>query len=328
MTAPLRIGILGAGAIGGWFAARLAAQGHRLALVARGSHLAALRASGLRLDDTDGAFHATVAASDDPAALGVQDILFITLKSIAIADLVERATPMIGPATVVVSAMNGVPWWFLDDVEGALRGAVLDTVDPDGRIASAIAPRQVVGCVVHGSCSVPEPGRVHHRSGNRIILGEPAGPVSPRVTQLCETLAAAGFRTEAAPRIRDDIWFKLLGNLNFNPISALLGSTTDRIIDSPDTHALCVAMMHEALGVGERLGISLPIDPAVRIAETRKLGAIKSSMLQDAERGRALEIDAILGAPVEIATRLGIEVPRMSTVLALARLKSALLAGG
>lgn len=316
--------IYGAGAIGGWLGVALAQGGHTVNVVARGATLAALRQHGLRLTRPDGTqAHASVFASDNPAELGVQDLIVIAVKAPSLPEVAERIAPLIGPHTLVLTAMNGVPWWFLDGCQGAAHGQRLRSVDADGRIAQAIPADRVIGAVVHASCSLDGPGQVRQHFGNRLIIGEPGGGAertTPRLAALADAFRQAGVEAEISQRIQQDIWFKLWGNLTMNPISALTGATTDRILDDDLVRGFISAVMREARAIGEQLGLPIDQQPEDRHAVTRKLGAFKTSMLQDVEAGKPLEIDALVGAVHELGLRTGIPTPHTDALLGLTRL--------
>ncbi|MEK7943526.1 2-dehydropantoate 2-reductase [Pigmentiphaga sp. YJ18] len=318
----MRIGVAGAGAIGGFLAARLALAGNDVSVLARGATLRALDEHGIRLDSGGTRSAARVRASDDPRQLGPQDLLILAVKSPSLPGLADRLGPMIGPDTLVLPALNGVPWWFFQSGDGPLAGHRLRAVDPDGRLERAIPADRVLGFVVFPSSSSPEPGVVAHASGSRLVVGEPAGGASPRARRAADSLAGAGFEASASPDIRRIVWEKLLGNACFNPVSLLTGSHTDLLIDDERVNRLFQAMMRELLAVGDALGLPLAIEPPARLAVTRKLGHIKTSMLQDVEAGRAVELDSILGAAVEIAGELGVPAPLLDTVYALARVRA------
>ena len=321
----MKICIFGAGAIGGSLGVRLALAGHQVSLLARGAHLAAIRANGLTLLHGDERYNVRLKASDNPAELGEQDAVIIALKSHTLAAAVHGIAPLLGRDTSVVTAMNGVPWWFFNGWGGALEGTALAACDADGRIARAIAPARVVGGVVFVAANVPEPGVVRWTSGGRMVLGEPAHRPGARVGTLTEALVGAGFEAIAANAIRREIWMKLLGNLCFNPVSALTGVSTDLMLDDRHLSALFAGMMTEAIAVANALGLDITIKPEERMAQTRKLGPIKSSMLQDMEAGRPIELDAIVGSVVEIAARLGIDTPFINSVYGAVRVRAAAL---
>ena len=281
-----KICIYGAGAIGGWLGARLAAQGAAVSAVARGATLAALRTHGLRLREAgaDGAVAErafAVQASDSPFDLGPQDLVIVAVKAPAMAEVARAIAPLLGPDTAVLTAMNGVPWWFLQGFGGPLAGTRLESVDPGGAIAQAIDARRVIGCVVHASCSVDEPGVIRRHFGNGLIVGEPAGGDTPRLASLAALLRQAGFDTTVSAQIQKDVWYKLWGNMTINPISAFTGATADRILDDDLARGFVSAVMLEAREIGARIGIPITQQPEDRHQVTRKLGAFKPSMLQD-----------------------------------------------
>lgn len=314
-----KICIVGAGAIGGFLGSRLAALGRcEVSALARGATLQALRSQGWRLRSAGALLQTPARAESDPALLGVQDVVIIAVKGPALTDVARQLPPLLGPRTVVIPAMNGVPWWFCSDQPGF--GATLSSVDPTGHIAATIAPSQVVGCVVHASASTSEPGLVEHRMGQGVILGEPAGDLSDRVEHLVNLLQGAGFDATASANIRYDIWYKLWGNMTMNPVSALTGATADRILSDPLVRSFCSAAMSEAQAIGARIGCPIAQSPEERHAITAKLGAFKTSMLQDVEAGRAIELDAIVGAVREIGQRLGVATPNVDALLGLTRL--------
>lgn len=315
----MRIGIVGAGAIGGWLGVRLALAGHDVGVLARGETLAALNAGPWRLEIDGERRSAAVRASDEPADLGVQDLLVITLKGPALPAVAPRLAPIIGPDTVIVPAMNGVPWWFLLGGGGDLPATSLATIDPGGVIAAALPFAQVVGCVVHAAAATAAPGTVVHRAGNRLILGEPGGGAT-RLDAVAAAFAGADFEVESSRHIQHDIWYKLWGNMTMNPISAITGATADRLLDDPMVGGFVLRVMAEAQAIGARIGCTIAERGEDRNAVTRKLGAFKTSMLQDVEAGRALEIDQLLAAPREIAGRLGIATPDLDALLGLTRL--------
>ena len=319
----MRVCVLGAGAIGGWMGVKLARAGHTVSVLARGATLAAIRADGLRLIEAGETLAVKVAASDDPAELIAEhfpDLLIVAVKSQGLRDAALAARPLIGPNTMVLTAMNGVPWWFFQRSDRPLSGTALGSIDPTGEIAANIASPSVVGCVVHAACSVDAPGLIRHKMGNRLIIGEPAGGPSPRVAALRDALTGAGFESESSADIQRDVWFKLWGNMTMNPVSAITGATTDLILDDPLTREFCSAVMREAKAIGEQIGIPIAQSPDERHAVTRKLGAMKTSMLQDVEAGRSIEIDALVAAVVEIGAKVGVATPYTSALFGLTRL--------
>jgi 2-dehydropantoate 2-reductase len=320
----MKIGVVGLGAVGGLIAGRLARAGFPVAALARGATLAAVGRDGLSVRESGQQWHAPIRASADPRELGPQDLVIVALKGPALIDVAASLGPLLGRQTIVLPAMNGVPWWFLQagvspDATPTLR-APLVSVDPGGRIGAALPFEHVLGCVVHLSCSSPAPGVVQHGFGNRLIVGEPAGGASPRTEAVCAALAAAGFSAEPSADIRTDIWYKLWGNMTTNPISALTGATTDRILDDPQVHAFMLRAMAEAAAVGARIGCPIAQSGEERMVVTRQLGSFKTSMLQDALAGRPLEIDALVGAVHEIGGRVGVDTPNIEALLGLTRL--------
>jgi 2-dehydropantoate 2-reductase len=318
-----RVAIVGAGAIGLWIGAKLAQAGCSVSALARGATLTALREHGMRLESSQGPLiSAAVQASNQAADLGVQDLVVIALKAPALGEVAATLAPLIGPQTVVMTAMNGVPWWFFDGFGGQFAGTRLQSIDADGRIARALPAAHVVGAVVHASCAATEPGRVRHHFGQRLVLGEPAGGLRPRLQALVALLKQAGFEAEASDCIQRDIWFKLWGNMTVNPISALTGATTDLIMDDALLRQSISGMMLEAREIGARISLPIAQDPEDRHAVTRQLGRFKTSMLQDVEAGKAIELDALLTVVRELGQRTGVATPLIDTLLALARLQA------
>jgi len=315
---------VGAGAIGGFLASGLAAAGTPTSVLARGATLAALRARGLRVESAAGTITGQVSASDDAAELGPQDVVVLAVKAQSAPDAVAAIGPLLGPDTIVLPTMNGVPWWFFlgDEASGPCAGRQLDTVDPDGRIAAAIAFSRVIGAVVHMSASSPEPGVIRHHSGNGLIIGEPSGTDTSRLGDLAATLDAAGLAVTVSRRIREDVWYKLWGNLTVNPVSALTGATGDQILDDELVRVFCESAMLETREIGARIGCPIDQTPTDRNAITRKLGAFRTSMLQDAEAGRELELDALVGAVREIGTVVGVATPSIDALYGLTRLSA------
>ena len=315
-----KIAIYGAGAIGGWMGAKLAAVGCNVSVVARAAALDALRAHGLRLCEGDAETTHAVQASDDPAALGVQDLVVVSVKAPGMADVARRIGPLIGPRTIVLTAMNGVPWWFLQGFGGPVAGRTLESVDPGGAIAQAIPAAQVIGCVVHASCSVDAPGVIRHRAGNGLIVGEPAGGETPRVKALTDLLMPAGFNVTLSPQIQRDVWYKLWGNMTVNPVCAMTGATSDRALDDELVRGFISAVMLEAKAIGARIGIPIAEQPEDRHQVTRKLGAMRPSMLQDVEAGKPVEIDALVSAVRELGQLTQVPTPFTDALLGLSRL--------
>ena len=318
----MEVCIYGAGAIGGWIGHGLARSGADVSVVARGATLLALQQQGLRLHRGGTVSAQAVQASASPQALGVQDLVVVSVKAPALADVARQIAPLIGPATVVLTAMNGVPWWFLQGLGGVYANQPLASVDPHGEIANAIAPRCVVGGVVHASCSVDAPGLARHHFGNTLIIGEPSGEKTARVQALVALLNTAGFEVQLSEQIQKDIWFKLWGNMTVNPISALTGATTDLIMGDDLVRGFISSVMLEAKEIGARLGITIDQQPEDRHAVTLKLGAFKTSMLQDIEAGKKLELDALVSAVRELGTLTRVPTPCTDALLGLARLQA------
>ncbi len=315
-----KVCIVGAGAIGGFIGTRLAAAGRAdVSALARGATLQALRRDGWRSNMASGLVQAAARASDDATEIGVQDLVIIAVKGPALTQAAQGIAPLLGPQTVVLPAMNGVPWWFCQGVPGFADQA-LQSVDPGGRIAAAIRFERVLGCVVHVSAAMPEPGLVHHQVGQRLIVGEPIGGRSDRAQAVVDLLGDAGFDVTHAADVRYDIWYKLWGNLTMNPVSAITGATIDRVLADPLVRDFCSAAMQEAAAIGERIGCRIDQGPEDRHAITARLGAFKTSMLQDVEAGRAIELDAIVTAVHEIGERVGQPMPNIKLLLGLTRL--------
>lgn len=321
----MKICIYGAGAIGGFLGAELAdAEAADVSLIARGPHLEAMQANGLALE-REGARKVThPTATDDPAELGVQDYVIVTLKAHSVPAVVDHMQPLIGPDTAVVTAVNGVPWWYFHKLEGPHEDKHLESVDPGAKQWDGIGPEKAIGCVVYPATEVSEPGVIRHIEGDRFTLGEPDGSRSERVQALSKALAAAGFKAPVRPRIRDEIWIKLWGNCSFNPISALTGETLEGICNDTETVAVVRRMMVEAQGIAEALGVKLAVDVDKRIAGAKAVGAHKTSMLQDLERGRPMEIDALVTAVQELGRMTGYETPTLDAVLALVKQRARL----
>jgi 2-dehydropantoate 2-reductase len=327
---PMKICVVGLGAIGGifagWLGSRLAPGEVQVSALARGATLAALQQQGLRLhpqgaaDAADAPLRVLLHAGEDAKALGTQDLVIVAVKGPALTAAAPAIARLCGKRTQVLVAMNGVPWWFFEGLGGPHDGLRLTSVDPGGAIAAALPTRYVIGCVVHLSSSAPAPGVVRHVGGNGLIIGEPAGGTTPRVAALAALLGRAGFGVTVSERIQRDIWFKLWGNMTMNPVSALTGAACDAILDDPLVRGFCSAVMLEAQAIGRTIGIPIEQTPAQRHAVTRKLGAFKTSMLQDVEAGRPLEIDALVGAVREIGHHLGLATPNIDALLGLVRL--------
>lgn len=321
----MKIGVVGAGAVGGFFAARLAHVGHEVSVLARGKTLEAIRARGIRLESEGQSYSETVRASEHARELGAQDLVLLAVKAPSLPEVAKSVGPLLGAQTVVIPALNGLPWWFFLGDQGPLANHRLNAVDPEGIIERAVPFSRVIGCVVYPSFSAPEPGFARHAAGNRIVIGEPRGGVSQRADTVAGMLQGAGLAAEASDDVRREVWTKLLGNVCFNPVSLLCGCSTDRLIDDGRVYRIFVAMMGETLALGRALDIEVNIRPEVRIAATRKLGNIKTSTLQDAEAGRQVEIDGIIGAVVEAARSIGFPVPLLDAVCAFGRMRAGVL---
>jgi 2-dehydropantoate 2-reductase len=315
----VRIAIFGAGAIGGFMGAKLAKAGADVTFIARGPHLAAMQANGVRLISDGEEFTVRPRCCADAAEAGVQDYVVVTLKAHSLPGAAPQIAKMMGSESVLVTGINGVPYWYFYGLEGPHRDRRVLSVDPGGKLWDILPPAQAIGSVVYPAAEVTEPGVIRHTYGDRFSLGEPSGERTPRVEALSKALIAAGLKAPVRPRIRDEIWVKLWGNLAFNPISALTATTLDRITQRPDLRAVCRAMMLEGKAVAEALGTKFAIDVEKRIEGAAEVGEHKTSMLQDLERGRPMEIDALLGAVVELGDVVGQEMPLCRSVLALVR---------
>jgi 2-dehydropantoate 2-reductase len=318
----MRICVFGAGAIGSLIGARLAASGAEVSLVARGPHLEAIRDRGLVLLEGDQRIETRPRATDDPVELGPQDHVIVALKAGSVPGAVGSIEPLLAEHTSIVTAQNGIPWWFFHSFPGELAGRRVESVDPGGRIWSTLGPERAIGCVVYPSCEVIEPGVVRHLDGERLMLGEPDGSSSPRIEEIAVVLDRAGFRAPVRRRIRDDIWLKLWGNVSFNPVSALTLATVEAIGAHAPTLAVVRALMEETAAVGRALGARFAVDVGKRIEWALGAGEHKTSMLQDLERGRELEVGALVGAVVELGRLVGVPTPTIDTVLALLDLRS------
>jgi 2-dehydropantoate 2-reductase len=316
-----KVCVIGAGAIGGWVGARLSAAGvAEVSAIARGVTRKALREHGWRLRTADGLITSPVRATADAAELGPQDLVVLAVKAPALTEVIRHLPPLLAAGTVVLPLMNGVPWWFGRGT--ALGDEPLQSVDPAGAVTAAVDVDRVLGGVVHAACTTPAPGEVRHVMGNGLIVGEPYGGITLRAEQVGALLTAAGFDAVVSADVRYDIWYKLWGNMTMNPISALTGATTDLILADPLVREFCSAAMREAAAIGDRIGCPIDKSPEDRHQVTLKLGAFKTSMLQDAEAGRPLELDALLGVVHEIGLRLGVPTPNVNALLGLIRLSA------
>jgi 2-dehydropantoate 2-reductase len=316
----VRIVIAGAGAIGGYIGAQLARVGADVVMYARGPHLAAMQERGLRVESEGSSFELHPQVTGDLASIGIADFIILGVKAHGLTALAPQLKPLFGPDTAVVGTQNGIPWWYFQRHGGALDGLRLESVDPGGVIADCIGPERVIGSLVYFATEIVAPGVIRHDDGNRISFGEPDGSRSERCRKLAEALIAAGFRCPITTRMRHEIWVKLLGNIAFNPISALTGATLAQMTRHPEVSGLVRQIMTEAECVANKLGITLPISIDQRIAGAEKVGEHKTSMLQDLEAGRPLELEAIVGAVVELAGRLDVAVPRTSAIYACTKL--------
>ena len=313
----MRICIFGAGAVGGYLGVDLALAGVDVSLIARGPHLEAMQKNGVKLliDGEERVAHPT--ATSDPAEVGSQDIVIITLKAHSVPAIVDTIQPLLGPDTAVITATNGIPWWYFHGLEGPWQDHQLESIDPGGQQWQKIGPERAIGCVVYPATEVVEPGVIKHLEGDRFSLGEPSGEKTERVAALSEVLRKAGFKAPIRPRIRNDIWVKLWGNLTFNPISALTHATLDVIATEEGTQSVARGMMLEAQSIGEKLGVRFGVDVEQRIAGAAAVGAHKTSMLQDLGRGRPMEIDALVTVIQEMGRLVEVETPTIDVVLAL-----------
>ncbi|MEM1079611.1 MAG: 2-dehydropantoate 2-reductase [Pseudomonadota bacterium] len=318
----MKICVFGAGAIGGYMGVKLAQAGADVSLVARGPHLAAMQANGLTLiEEGDQRSNVSVTASDNPEDLGPQDYVIVTLKAHSVPPVVPKMQPLIGPETTIVSGVNGVPWWYFHKIGTDLEGTRLASVDPGNAQWDGFGPDQVLGCVVYPAAEVIEPGVINHIEGNRFSLGEPSGERSERAMALSKALSAAGLKAPVRPRIRDEIWVKLWGNLSFNPISALTHATLDVLCTDPGTRAVAKGMMLEAQEIAEKLGVKFPIDVEKRIDGGAAVGAHRTSMWQDLDQGRPMEIDALVTSVQELGRLTETPTPTIDTVLSLVALR-------
>jgi 2-dehydropantoate 2-reductase len=312
--------IAGAGAIGAYMGACMARAGQDVTLFARGPHLRAMQEHGVRVKSVDGDFEAHPKIAENLERVGPVDVVFLGVKAHGLTQLAPQLKPVLGPDTAVVGTQNGIPWWFFQGWGGEHQGMHLERVDPGGTIAAAIEPRRVLGSIVYFATDIVEPGVVRHTEGNRISLGEPDGTRSDRSRQIAEALIAAGLRCPVTTRIRQEIWVKILGNVAFNPISALTGATLVKMARDPDVNALVRRIMEETVAVGAKLGLEVPITIDQRIAGAEKVGEHKTSMLQDLEAGRPIELEAVVGAVVELGERVNVPMPHTRAVYACTKL--------
>jgi len=320
----MKVCVVGAGAIGATIGVRLAAGGHEVSLVARGAHLDSIRADGLRFIDNVGGHSGIyrLAASADPGELGLQDWVFLALKAHQLPAILASISALLGPETVVVPAINGLPWWYFYRSGGDFDGICLRTLDPHADMMRLLPCARILGCVVHLAAELRAPGEVHCTAGRRLIIGEPDNSDTKRLRAVAAGLAAAGFAVECSRDIRREIWIKLIGNLSFNPIAALTGYRMDQICADEELLDVIRAILREGAAVAARLGVDVGITPDERIGIARQLGAAKISMLQDLENRRSLELAPIVGAVIELAQRVGVEVPATRTVHALVQARA------
>lgn len=316
----MKICVVGAGAIGGWMGVNLAQAGHAVSVLARGATLDAIQNNGLQLVAGGATTGVPVTTAANAAELETPDLLIIAVKAPGLRDAAVSVKSLIGASTIVLTAMNGVPWWFFDRADRPLTGTQLASIDATGDIASSVPARNVIGCVVHAACSVDAPGVIRHKMGQRLIIGEPGGGASARLNALHETLANAGFEPESSTDIQRDVWFKLWGNMTMNPVSAITGATTDKILDDELTREFCSAVMREAQAIGNKIGIPIGQTPEARHDVTRKLGAMKTSMLQDVEANKGIELDALVASVREIGQKVGVATPFTDAMFGLTRL--------
>jgi len=313
----VKICVVGAGAVGGVIAAWLARAGHEVSLVARGTHLEAVRASGLTLEENGKQTNFRLPASSEPGDFGAQDAVFLCLKTYSIAAMLPRLSPLLGPETVVVPTINGLPWWYFYKEGGRFDGRPIESLDPGGAMLAALDPQRIVGCVVHASMMLAAPGIVRHIAGSRFLLGEPDRSRSARSRSVVEAMSSAGIEAELASDIRVEIWTKLVGNLSYNPVAALTLAYMDDIHASEPILDLIRTLMEETMRVAEAYGVRVPMTIEERIGIARKLPGARISMQQDVVRRRPLETDAIVGAVVELARKAGIATPMIDAVHAL-----------
>lgn len=316
----MKFAVLGAGAIGGYVGAALARGGADVTLIARGPHLQAMQEHGVRVLSPRGNFDARPAATGDLAAIGGADVVFVALKAYSLTEVAPRIGPLLAPGAAVIWAQNGIPWWYFQSLNGPLAGTSLQSVDPGGVIAGAIGPEHNIGCVVYCSAEIVAPGVIRHTEGTRFSVGEPDGSMTERCQRISAAFTAGGLKAPADPRLRDQIWLKLVGNVAFNPITALTGATLGELGTLPEMTDLLRAIFAECAEVAARLGITFPVPLDRRLAAGIAVGDHKTSTLQDLEAGKQLEIDCMTGAVTELAGLLGIEVPHVRTVHACAKL--------
>ncbi len=315
----MKICIVGAGAIGGFLGIRLANAGHQVTLLARGKHLQAIRTNGAKLIESDREIKVNLIASDDPEDFGPQDCLFITVKTPSLNEILPKLTPLLDDNTTVISAMNGIPWWFLQNLKGPLKGHLLNSIDPKNTLLKALPIERIIGCVVHAGSSVVEPGVIHHASGDLFIIGEPDGKIKERTLKIKESINQSNLNCKITENIHTEIWSKLVGNMGMGPISALTKLTLLGVANDPDARKISIAMMEEAISIGKELNLNIGMTADARVDIGAELGNFKPSILQDLEKGRPMEIDALIGVVAEIGKLINIPTPNIDIVLALQR---------
>ncbi|WP_374310992.1 2-dehydropantoate 2-reductase [Dongia sp.] len=321
----MKVAIYGAGAIGGLIGGHLARTGQDVTLIARGPHLAALKEKGLHIHGLSGDFTVHPKATEHAIEAGPQDFVIVALKANAVPGIADKLAPLLGPNTGVVMAVNGMPWWYFYGAEGVLKDARIPAVDPEGKLWDLVGPQRVIGCVVYPAAEVVAPGEIKHVENDRFSLGEASGEKTERVQALSAAFFAAGFKAPVKTDIRTEIWVKLWGNVAFNPLSALTGGTLARICSDPDTRAVAKAIMGEAEAIANALGVKMPIDVEKRINGAAGVGEHKTSMLQDIERGRPIELEAIVGAVRDLGRLVHVPTPMINTIYALVKQKAGLL---
>jgi 2-dehydropantoate 2-reductase len=316
----VKLAIVGAGAIGAFLGAKLSNAGHEVYLIARGPHLRAMQTNGVKVLSPEGDFQARPVATDDYESVGPVDFVFLTVKAHSLPQIAPMLGPLLGPGTAVVSAQNGIPWWYFQIHGGPLEGTRLESLDPGGVISAAIAPERVIGCIIYPSTVVLEPGVIQHTEGDRFTIGELDGTTTDRSRRLASVLTESGLKSRIRSRIRSELWVKLMGNLAFNPISALTRATLVEIVTHSGAGALARAIMEEADEVARAVGVEIPISIDRRMAGAEKVGQHKTSMLQDLEAGRPLELESVVGAVVELGDNLDVAIPNIKAVYACTKL--------
>ncbi|MEI7601435.1 MAG: 2-dehydropantoate 2-reductase [Aestuariivirga sp.] len=317
-----KVCVFGAGAIGGYVGGRLAMKGEAdVSLVARGAHLAAMKANGLTLKQGGETHVVRPMVTDDPKQLGPQDFIILTLKAHGLAGVIDQMMPLIGKDTAILFAQNGIPWWYFHGIGGPLEGTRLESVDPGGVIWNRFGPERALGCVVWQAAEIEAPGVISHHYGDRMPLGEPTGEKTERVQILSRLLTSAGVKSPVKPNLRNEIWLKLWGNLSFNPVSVLTQGTLVDLATDPGTRRVIRTMMEEARAVGEALGVSFAVDADERMDMAAKVGAHRTSMLQDVEAGRPTELDALLGVVIELGRIVQISTPSLQLVYDLCKFR-------